>query len=209
MIFKLKSQACNCFFYFIVCKNAFTFVLFLNWIQIESTVYLYDIYVHSPKETIMAKLSWLFYQSEFKINYLILIFVYYDPSLGDCLIKIAGIKGWMPFSYLLKLNLLENTINSENVRFPLCCLFSAHLNMNWNNTDGWSWQRHGSIIGHIPMTLKKSSLDYKSCVLPSNCSLCPFFSRWILDRSKPGLLSGLLQGLLQLHSRRRELHLPR
>lgn len=36
-----------------------------------------------------------------------------------------------------------------------------------------------------------------------------FFSRRILDRSQPGLLSGLLQGLLQLHSRWRELHLPR
>lgn len=43
--------------------------------------------MHSPKETVMAKLSWLFCQSEFKISYLILISVYYDPSLGDYLIK--------------------------------------------------------------------------------------------------------------------------
>lgn len=48
-----------------------------------ATVYVNDINMDSPKETIMAKLSWLFCQSEFKISYLILIFVYYDPSLGD------------------------------------------------------------------------------------------------------------------------------
>lgn len=52
-----------------------------------ATVYVNNIVMHSPKETTITKLSWLFCQSEFKISYLILIFVYYDPSLGDHLIK--------------------------------------------------------------------------------------------------------------------------
>ena len=45
-----------------------------------------------------------------------------------------------------------------------------------------------------------------NCML-SVSSLSLLFRR-VLDWSKPGLLSGLLQGLLQLHSRWRELHLP-
>lgn len=87
-------------FYFIVCKNAFILVFFtfylMDWQKFQTinsnilyfmgaTVYVNNTVMHSPKETVMSKLSWLFWL--FKISNLILIFVYFDPSLGHYLIK--------------------------------------------------------------------------------------------------------------------------